>query len=97
MIFIILSTCLGLFALFKVKGNTMEYYIAGRKLNWVMISVSCLMTCFDSGMAVGSLDYGYMYHCARCCCGAPRSLREAFRSVVQIHALSPLRPRHPMR
>mmetsp|Transcript_86510 Transcript_86510/g.253219 ORF Transcript_86510/g.253219 Transcript_86510/m.253219 type:complete len:919 (-) Transcript_86510:3-2759(-) len=61
-IFIFISMIMGIVTYFKVKGDSSNFFVAGRNLPvWILV---CTLgsQCLDASSALGNLDLAYKYH-----------------------------------
>mmetsp|Transcript_151789 Transcript_151789/g.485132 ORF Transcript_151789/g.485132 Transcript_151789/m.485132 type:complete len:924 (-) Transcript_151789:93-2864(-) len=60
--FMVISLAIGVFTYFKVKGDSSNYFVAGRNLpTWILVAtLGC--QCLDASTALGNLDLAYKYH-----------------------------------
>ena len=59
--FLILFTTIGIFAAFKSKKSTQDYYLAGRNVPAVMVAFSAIATTYSGFMFTGLIGYTYKF------------------------------------
>eukprot|EP01052_Picozoa_sp_SAG31_P027540 SAG31_NODE_2586_length_5430_cov_2.815044_3_plen_67_part_00 len=59
-----LFTVLGFLTYRFVGGNVDNYFVAGRTLPLLIVTLTLASQSFDASAALGNADLGYKYHCA---------------------------------
>ena len=61
-VFVVLCACIGVFAMIRVSGKSVNFFVAGRTLPLPIVIATLASQSLDANAALGNLDLGYFYH-----------------------------------